>query len=46
MKKRAFLKRVRENRLFWPLIALALIFIFDAFYAPSFFKIGILDGHL
>ncbi len=40
------LKRVRESRLFWPLVALALIFLFDAFYAPSFFKIRILDGHL
>jgi ribose/xylose/arabinose/galactoside ABC-type transport system permease subunit len=40
------LKRIRENRLFWPLVALALIFIFDAIFAPGFFKLGILDGHL
>jgi ribose/xylose/arabinose/galactoside ABC-type transport system permease subunit len=40
------LKRIRENRLFWPLVALALIFIVDAIFAPGFFKIGILDGHL
>ncbi len=46
MKKRPLLNRISENRLFWPLVALALIFVFDAFYAPSFFKIGILDGHL
>jgi simple sugar transport system permease protein len=39
-------KRIRENRLFWPLVALALIFIVDAIFAPGFFKIGILDGHL
>jgi len=39
-------KRIRENRLFWPLVALALIFIFDAIFAPGFFKLGILDGHL
>ncbi len=39
-------KRVRENRLFWPLVALALILIADAIFAPGFFKIGILDGHL
>jgi simple sugar transport system permease protein len=39
-------KRVRESRLFWPLVALGLIFIFDAIFAPGFFKIGILDGHL
>ena len=46
MKKNPFLKRIRESRLFWPLVALALIFIFDAIFAPTFFKIGILDGHL
>jgi len=39
-------KRLRENRLFWPLVALALILITDAIFAPGFFKIGILDGHL
>jgi galactofuranose transport system permease protein len=39
-------KRIRENRLFWPLVALALILIIDAIFAPGFFKIGILDGHL
>lgn len=47
MKKNISLsKRIRESRLFWPLVALVLIFIFDAFYAPTFFKIGVLDGHL
>ena len=42
----SFLKRFREDRLFWPLVALALIFIFDAIFAPGFFKIGIVEGHL
>ena len=46
MKTSPFLKRIRESRLFWPLVAIALILLFDAFYAPGFFKIGILDGHL
>jgi galactofuranose transport system permease protein len=46
MKKRPLLTRVRENRLFWPLVALGLILLFDVFYAPSVFKIGVLDGHL
>jgi len=41
-----WLKRFRENRLFWPLIALVLILIVDAIFAPGFFKIGVLDGHL
>jgi ribose/xylose/arabinose/galactoside ABC-type transport system permease subunit len=40
------LKRIRENRLFWPIVALALILVIDAIFAPGFFKIGILDGHL
>jgi galactofuranose transport system permease protein len=39
-------KRIRESRLFWPLVALALILITDALFAPGFFKIGIVDGHL
>ncbi|HBY06301.1 MAG TPA: sugar ABC transporter permease [Chloroflexi bacterium] len=41
-----FFKRFRESRTFWPLVALALILIIDAIFAPGFFKIGILDGHL
>ncbi len=39
-------KRIRESRLFWPLIALVLILLTDALFAPGFFKIGIVDGHL
>jgi galactofuranose transport system permease protein len=46
MKNLSLFNRIRENRTFWPLVALALILVFDAFYAPGFFKIGILDGHL
>jgi galactofuranose transport system permease protein len=44
--KTPLLKRIRENRLFWPLVALGLILVVDAIFAPGFFKIGILDGHL
>ncbi|MBN1221005.1 MAG: ABC transporter permease [Anaerolineae bacterium] len=40
------LKRMRESRLFWPLAALILLLIVDAIFAPSFFKIGILEDHL
>lgn len=39
-------KRLRESRLFWPVVALALILLTDAIFAPGFFKIGVLDGHL
>ena len=46
MKNLASLKRIRENRLFWPLVAWVLILLFDAIFSPGFFKIGILDGHL
>ena len=44
--KTPILKRFRENRLFWPLVALALILLADAIFAPGFFKIGLLNGHL
>ncbi len=44
--KTSLLRRIREHLLFWPLVALALILIADAIFAPGFFKIGILDGHL
>ncbi len=36
----------RQSRLFWPLVTLVLIFIFDGIYAPGFFKLGIVEGHL
>lgn len=39
-------RRVRESRLFWPLVAWLLILIVDAIFLPGFFKIGVLDGHL
>ncbi len=42
----SFIKRIRESRLFWPLVAWALILLVDAIFSPGFFKIGILDGHL
>jgi simple sugar transport system permease protein len=46
MKVKEIFNNFRHSRIFWPLVALALLLIFDAIYAPSFFKIGILDGHL
>jgi galactofuranose transport system permease protein len=46
MKINPLLNRIRESRLFLPLGALALIFLFDAFYAPGFFKIEIQGDHL
>ncbi|BCY19561.1 MAG: ABC transporter permease [Chloroflexi bacterium] len=46
MKFNELFSKFRHSRIFWPIIALALLLIFDAIYAPSFFRIGILDGHL
>jgi simple sugar transport system permease protein len=39
-------RRIRESKVFWPLLALALLLIVDAIFAPGFFKIGIVEGHL
>ena len=47
MKKNTpFSKRFRESQLFWPLVALAILLIVDAIFAPGFFKFGIVQGHL
>lgn len=42
MKNYSLLSRIRENRLVLPLGALVLLLIFDAIYAPGFFKLGIM----
>src|ERR1700716_3870938 len=39
-------RQFRDSKSFWPLVALALIFLSDAVFAPGFFKIGIQEGHL
>jgi ribose/xylose/arabinose/galactoside ABC-type transport system permease subunit len=39
-------RRVTENKLFFPLIALAIILLFDLFFVPGFFKLESKDGHL
>jgi ribose/xylose/arabinose/galactoside ABC-type transport system permease subunit len=44
--KTPLLKRIRESRLFWPLVALALILVVDAIFHPRFFEIKIQQGHL
>jgi hypothetical protein len=43
MKSTPLFKRFRESRLFWPLVALSIILVFDAIFAPSFFEIGIIE---
>ncbi len=37
------LRKFRESRLFWPVVAWALILVFNAIVEPGFFELGILD---
>jgi simple sugar transport system permease protein len=39
-------QRIRDSQLFWPLLALALIMLFNLFFTPGFYDIQIKDGHL
>jgi ribose/xylose/arabinose/galactoside ABC-type transport system permease subunit len=39
-------RKVTESRLFFPLVALALILLFDLFFIPGFFDLEIKQGHL
>jgi len=43
MKQMSFLRKVRDSQLFWPLVAWAIILMFNAIVNPSFFKLGILQ---
>ncbi|MBN1314162.1 MAG: ABC transporter permease [Anaerolineales bacterium] len=39
-------KKITESKLFFPLVALAIILLFDLVTIPGFFRIGYRDGHL
>ena len=39
-------ERLRNNSLFWPLVALALVMGFNLLFTPNFFRLEIKDGHL
>ena len=39
-------KRVTESKLFYPLVALAIILLFDLIFVPGFFNIESKEGHL
>lgn len=43
MKQTSVIRRFRDSRLFWPLVAWVLILIFDAIVEPGFFKLGFID---
>ncbi|MDU5106393.1 ABC transporter permease [Clostridium sp.] len=40
------LKDIRKQQIFWPLVALLLVLLFNLFFTPGFFKIEMKDGHL
>jgi galactofuranose transport system permease protein len=35
-----------HSKIFWPIVALALLLLFDAFMTPGFFSVQMKDGHL
>ena len=39
-------RKVTESRLFFPLVALALLLLFDLIFIPGFFQLEIKQGHL
>jgi simple sugar transport system permease protein len=39
-------QRIRDSQLFWPLLALALIMLFNLIFTPGFYDIEVKDGHL
>jgi simple sugar transport system permease protein len=39
-------RAVTENKLFFPLVALALILLFDLIFVPGFFELQTIEGHL
>ena len=43
MKQMAFLRRIRNSQLFWPLVAWIIILIFNAVINPRFFTLGIMN---
>ena len=45
-QSKSFWKRFVDSQIFWPLVALGLIMLFNAFFTPNFFKLEIKDGHL
>jgi ribose/xylose/arabinose/galactoside ABC-type transport system permease subunit len=39
-------RKITENKLFFPFVALALILLFDLIFVPGFFKINLVSGNL
>jgi galactofuranose transport system permease protein len=43
MKQISSLRKFRDSQVFWPLVAWALILLFNALVAPGFFRLGIIE---
>lgn len=41
-----FIKKFSKHQVFWPIIALLLVMLFNLLFTPGFFNIEIKDGHL
>jgi len=46
MTRQATLRGLTRSNLFWPVFALVVILVFDAFLTPGFLSLRIQDGHL
>jgi simple sugar transport system permease protein len=44
--RESFWKRLGSNNLFWALLILALLLLFDLVFTPQFFRLQVRDGHL
>lgn len=42
----SWIKKFSKQQVFWPIVALALVMLFNLFFTPGFFNITIKDGHL
>ena len=40
------LKKMTSYRLFWPIVCLALVLLFNLIKSPSFFEISIKNGYM
>ena len=38
-------KSFSGNKLFWPIVSLAILLLFNLFFTPRFFAVQIMDGH-
>jgi galactofuranose transport system permease protein len=46
LKNESILKTFLKSKIFWPLVALVIILLFNLFFTPNFFHLEIKDGHL